>query len=61
VQYSREAAAGRAPGPPLRVTAGGRFVSSALVAGGDEAGGGQKRRAQDGVGGSENRKRPARG
>ena len=39
MQYSREAAAGQAPGPPLRFTAGGRFESSALVAAGDEAGG----------------------
>jgi len=39
VQYSREAAAGQAPGPPLRFTAGGRFESSALVAAGDDAGG----------------------
>jgi hypothetical protein len=31
VHYSCKAAAGRAPGPPLRLTAGGRFESAALA------------------------------
>ncbi len=37
MHYSHEAAAGRAPGPPLGLTAGGRFKSAALaVAKGDD-------------------------
>ncbi len=37
VHYSRKAAAGRAPRPPLRLTVGGRFESATLaVAKGDD-------------------------
>ncbi len=48
MHYSHKAAAGRAPGPPLRFTVGGWFKSAALVE--VAAGGGCKRKAPKGGG-----------
>jgi hypothetical protein len=56
VHHSHKAAAGRAPGPLLRFTVGGRFESAALVE--VAAGGGRKRKMPKGGGdGSNSRKR----
>ncbi len=61
MKYSQDGAAGKAPGPPLRFTAGGKFKSAALLVStafvGVDAGGDRKRRAPDGAGGSDGRKR----
>ncbi len=60
MQYSHDAVVGKAPGPPLRFTAGGKFESAALLVSTaiaeDDAGGDPKRQAPDEAGGSDGRK-----